>query len=314
MLRTSVLLCVLFSAAPAWGQANDEEANRLFGEGRQLVREGKYAEACPKFEQAQSLRPGVGTLLNLGDCHERRGKTASALRTFEQALAMAEARGDKRASLARTRVEALEARLVKLTLVIPKIDGLEVTLDGQPFPRDRWGKPTPIDPGKHDISATAPGRTPFSKSVDAFQGAVRVSIRFPEDDEAATPAGAPMPAPGASIQADTTRLSTQRWIAVGAAGVGVVGLGIGAGFGLASLSAKGEADDHCKLGPRGDQCDRTGVDAGDSAIARGNVATVAFIVGGAAIAAGAVLWLTDAPKERAAGGVGLVPFGVRGQF
>jgi hypothetical protein len=44
-------------------------------------------------------------------------------------------------------------------------------------------------------------------------------------------------------------------------------------------------------------------------------ASVPFIIGGAAIAAGAVLWFTAPEPERSARsrrGVGLVPFGVRG--
>jgi serine/threonine-protein kinase len=308
MRSASLIAAALLFALPAAGQ-NDKEADRLFAEGRQLVREGRYAEACPKFERAQRLRAGVGTLLNLADCHERRGKTASAVEVFRQAEALAEAAKDKRADLARTRIEALEPRLVKLEVVVPNVDGVEVTLDSRPYPRERWGNAAPVDPGPHVVAATAPGQSAFSKRVDIFRGSVSVHVVF-EKASAAKPV--PMAVKPSDATTDSSALSTQRMVAVGVAGIGVVGVGVSAGFGFASLRAKNEADDHCQLGPSGDQCDSTGVDAGDRAIARGTVSTIAFIAGSAAIAAGAVLWLTDSPEDRR--GVGLTPFGVRGRF
>ena len=66
--------------------ASDKAASvALFNEGRRLVGLGKLAEACPKFEASFSLVPGIGTQLNLADCYQQLGRTASAWATFRDA-------------------------------------------------------------------------------------------------------------------------------------------------------------------------------------------------------------------------------------
>ena len=71
-------------------QAEDQAAARaLFNEGRELLTAGRYAEACPKFEAARKLYASAGILLNLGDCYERLGRTASAWTEFGEAVSLA---------------------------------------------------------------------------------------------------------------------------------------------------------------------------------------------------------------------------------
>src|SRR5579883_326916 len=59
-------------------------AEALFNEGKRLMNERKFGEACPKFLASQKLDPGVGTQLNLAVCYEANGQTASAWATFKE--------------------------------------------------------------------------------------------------------------------------------------------------------------------------------------------------------------------------------------
>src|SRR3954468_3549725 len=69
-------------------------AEALFRQGRQLMSEGKTAEACEKFGASERMDPSSGTLLNLADCDAKSGKSASAWAEFLAAARMARNQGD----------------------------------------------------------------------------------------------------------------------------------------------------------------------------------------------------------------------------
>ena len=83
------------AAAQSGGANNRAAAEALFNEGRSLVAGGHYSDACPKFEASQQLDPGLGTLLNLAECYEKLGKTASAWAEYREAIPLARASGSK---------------------------------------------------------------------------------------------------------------------------------------------------------------------------------------------------------------------------
>jgi hypothetical protein len=86
------------------------------------------------------------------------------------------------------------------------------------------------------------------------------------------------------------RLRTAGWW-VG--GVGATGIAAGGAAGIVALVDNTAATRHC-LAPTA--CDAQGVRLGSAARTAGNVATVAFSVGGAALATGVVL-LVAAPRS-----------------
>ena len=79
-LAFALVSSVGWVASPAFAQSgsNKAAAEALFSEGRSLASAGKCDEAIPKFQASQKLDPGIGTLLNLADCYEKVGRTASA--------------------------------------------------------------------------------------------------------------------------------------------------------------------------------------------------------------------------------------------
>ena len=90
-------------------------AEALFQEAKKLKAAEEYDAACPKFAASQKLDPALGTLLNLADCHEQQGLTASAWAEFLEAATLARRAGQaERAKVAKERATALEGRLTRL--------------------------------------------------------------------------------------------------------------------------------------------------------------------------------------------------------
>ena len=167
----SAFLVLFCFAGTAHAQAATDQtlAEALFQEGRKLVDDHRYAEACPKFAESQRLDPGIGTLLNLATCHELEGKTASAWAEFTQALGIAtrEARASAQ-QLARTHLDAITPKLPKIVISVPaenEVPSLEVRLDGHLIGKPAWGIAAPIDPGPHTVAASAPGKKEWSSEV-----------------------------------------------------------------------------------------------------------------------------------------------------
>jgi tetratricopeptide (TPR) repeat protein len=71
------------SPAPAEARSpNVVEAERRFNEAVAHMDQKRYDAACPLLKQSHALDPSSGTLLNLGDCYEQLGLTASAYRAW----------------------------------------------------------------------------------------------------------------------------------------------------------------------------------------------------------------------------------------
>ncbi len=313
----ALVLLGLTASTPAAAQsaADSAAAQSLFDQARALMAKGQTAEACPKLEESQRLDPGTGTLLNLARCYELSKRLASAWSKYLEAASSAQGAGDvKREREARKRANALVSRLAQLVIsVSPEAEatpGLVVTRDGQSVGAAQWGLPIAADEGEHAVLASAPGHEAWETVVKVSGEGTTIVVTVPK--LVARPVR-PAPAqPVASVARDapkpalTSELGTQRILALVAGGVGVVGLGVGTVFGLKSKSRHDEAEKYCS----GTACtSQRGVDAGNEAHDAGNVATVTMLVGAAALAGGAALWLTaPSATERKPGtqlGVGL---------
>jgi len=161
----------------------DPKALELFNEGKALMESQDYAAGCSKFEESLRVQRGIGTLYKLGECQEKLGKIASAWATFSDVAAAADEAGQAdRARAARERVQALGPKLSKLRIVVlaeADAPDLDVQKDGISVSRVIWGKEVPIDPGQHTVTATAPGRSPWTKTLDIKGPAEALTVEVP---------------------------------------------------------------------------------------------------------------------------------------
>jgi serine/threonine-protein kinase len=321
--RIAAGLCaaaVITSARAGMAQAagNKAAAEAVFEQGKLLMQSGNYQQACSKFEASQKLDQGIGTLLYLGDCYERLGRTASAWATFKEAASMAGAQGqDSRQKLATQRARTLEPNLIKLTIEVAPGDesllGFEVRNDGVAVASAQFAAPFPIDPGTHRIEASAPGKKTHVEVINAARGTSHVSIPLLSDLPAGgAPESMPPPRPvvtgsvpastGSSLamagtsqevpHTDTTddQGKTQRTVSFIAGGLGVVGVGLGTYFGLAALHDNSSSKADCNPNPN--VCGSAGYDQRQDALREARISTVAFAAGGALLATAAVLYFT----------------------
>jgi hypothetical protein len=281
-------------AAPAPAQQPAPLAQSLFEEARTLMEKGEYERACGLLAESERLDPGGGTLLNLALCHEKQGRIATAWAEYNEALSAAIRDGRKeRQDFASERVAALRPHLPYLIVVAPPLPppGLALEIDGADLPRATWGVAFPVDPGPHDVRASAPGRRPFSTHLAPVAEGQTAEVRVPELDPLAS---------GPTVEAHgvgSTRLAPMSFIS---GAVAIAAVGTSAVTGLMALSAQNDARNKCSA--TRDFCpDSTGRDDASRAVTLAWVSTVTLVVGAAA-AATAIVWpraQADAPDRHA---------------
>lgn len=286
---------------------NKAAAEALFKDGRRLMKAKKYKAACKKFAASHQIDPAIGTLLNLATCYERSGKIASAWARFVEAADKAKrARQKKRVRYARKKARALAKRVPKLKIVAPSIEGLEVRRDGEVVNSALLDTSVPIDPGKHQIEATAPGYESFTKSFVARQRRT-VTVKIPELKKKPEPKKIvrkkkPLKKKPKKVAkplvGEPEGKKAGRGRRVGGATLAIAGLamtGVGLVFGAQASSKWNEAfdDGHCN---DNNVCNQTGFDLTEDAKSKATLSTVFVGIGLVAAGVGGYLYLT-APKS-----------------
>lgn len=273
-------VCATLSAcsfsAPLLGQeggaGTSAAAESLFQEGKTLSEQGRYEEACAKFAASTTLERALGALLNLADCRERTGRTASAWAAYVEAASLADNEGDAvRARYARKRIDALLPSLAFVVLdVAPNPPGISVRLGDRDVLPGGWGVPIALDPGDYVVSAASPGFASWQSTVhvNAEGGTTRVVIPALH---ALSPAAAPAKPPH-RLAESATHPPAAAWV-IG--GFGVLSLGVGGYFGAKTLSTKADADEHCASG----YCDETGLQKDEDARRYAAISTAGVGVG-----------------------------------
>lgn len=307
-LAASLSLSLLLSA-PVFAEEKGDAglAEALFQDGRRLMDEKDYDQACPKFEESYRLVSKLGTLLNLATCHDKQGKTGTAFSEYTKALSIAKERGEQdRMDYTRAQLDELAPRLSKLVLELPHADpDTEVFVDGKPLGQATWGTPLPLDPGTHALEVRAPGKKPWTRDAKIPEEPGSVILEVPALQDAPDDA-APEPTPTEPSPPSDDDGSTQRVLGFVVGGVGLVGIGVGAVFGLQTFSKQSDSEDHCV----DTRCDQEGVDLRDEASTTGLISTIGFGAGVALAAVGVVLIATAGgddmdPEARTSAGVWL---------
>ncbi|MCC6646847.1 MAG: hypothetical protein IT374_14895 [Polyangiaceae bacterium] len=302
-------LAVLCCAASAL--ADSAAAEVLFREGKKLLAAGDVAGACAKLAESNRLESSSGTLLNLADCHQKQGKTASAWGEFLSASRVAKSQGQaQRSEEAKKRAAALEPKLSFLVVkVAERVPNLKLERDDELIEGASLGTKLPVDPGRHVLAASAPGFKPWTKTFEVKANGDVQEITVPKLEVDASAAPAPTAAPTSSATAaaptaaptsDATppppprRKSPTLGYVIG--GAGVVLTGVGAFVGLSAMSKYKSADEAC---PSHKGCAPSVGDDYDSAKSQANVANVAVGLGVVGVAVGAYLVVSSRRSEAA---------------
>jgi hypothetical protein len=303
------------AAAPATAEAR-ATAEAAFQEGRALMASGDFTAACPKLEASLALNPALGARLNLARCYQHTDRPASAWMHYRE---VAERDGQtRRAEFARAAAAALEPHLPRLVVQTPaaaSIPGLVIMRDGAPMEARLFDTAIYVDPGEHELRATAPGYQPFAVRVRVGmdeQIAVVVPPLQPESPPAEPADAGPLEPPGSragepgedqppavdrpaagapSVSRVRGGPGARRTVAWATGGAGVVMLASGLGFGLAARAAWDDAREIGLCDPETLMCeDLRGPAMVETARSRARVSGVAAGAGAALLVTGAVFY------------------------
>jgi hypothetical protein len=292
---------LLVSTTHVVAQSTDPvAATELFKQGREAIGKGDYVTACKKFDESARLDLKVGTLLNLAECEEHLTKIAAARQHLQRAVDLATAQNDERLELAKTRLTAIDKRVPRLTVTLRpqsnRIEGVRVRRDEVDLGAGSLGSSLPVDPGEHVVTVSAAGHEDKTFKVtlkEAEQQTLAVDVGPASSMSSSSSSGGSLPPPTGSEGSST------RTIGYVVGGVGALALATGGIFALIAINnnAKSNENDRCK----DNLCDDDGLAARNDARSAGNIATIFFIGGGVALAAGAVLVFTSPsdPKKSA---------------
>jgi hypothetical protein len=175
------------------------------------------------------------------------------------------------------------------------VAGVKMTIDGASTSETLDGRPVALDPGAHTFKFEAAGQPPVERSFVLVEGAKDRQERV---DMAPVPSTAgPAGSTTATLGGTATEHpgGTQKTVGFVVGGAGVLGIAAGSVFGLLASSKWSASKSDCGS-PANCPNHAQAVSEHDTAASDATVSTVAFVVGGAALAT-SVLLLVMAPKE-----------------
>ena len=303
--RTALGLAVLAASLAAGGGARAQtkqeldEARKPFQEGMALSAANNCAAALTKYRAVANVKKTAQVSFNIAECEERLGKLVSALGNYR--LAASQAQGDAKSKDVATRVadriDALEARIPKLTIKRGKgAETASIELDGSELGTSQLSAATPVDPGSHTVSAKIGDKEYAHETVVLAEKETKtfeVKLDLPATklekpevvDPRSDPDAAPPPPPAKSKVPGVVVL-----------GVGVVGVALGATFMALRGGTLSDLDAQCG----GDtSCPPSAKSTADKGRLFSGLAEGGFVVGAVGIVTGIVLLATSGPPKPA---------------
>jgi hypothetical protein len=276
-------LCAVLVPAAALADSTGE-AEALFDQGVADLKAGNVQQACNELAASLSKMSDSGTRGALATCDGKLGRIASAWQLWRE-LADSAPTAEMRAS-ADQNAKALEPRLPRYVVTAPPIAGLVVTINGSPVDIT-VSVALPVDPGTLAISAKAPGYREWTGTAQASEG---------NTTAIAVPTLAALPeALVADDRARRARRVTALEVAIGGGASMVASLVLGSVASAKLSDAKRDCGGDLASCP-GAQF-QTARSAFDTANSDAVSADALIVIGGAAVAAAAVIWLTAPPVE-----------------
>jgi hypothetical protein len=293
MMRTAIALtCIVALVVSVAKRADADDrvagAVALWREGRALLQQKRYAEACDRFTRSQELDPSAGALFNLGDCNEKQGKIASAWSAYTEAETLAASKpgsaNQQHAKDAHDAAERLLPRLSRLQIVVDiKTTGMAVSRNGRVIEPAALNVVLPVDAGPQAIAATAPDHRAWTTTIEVVEGAT-TTVHVPELEALPKTIVTPHVEP-----TDKTRSHMALGLEIGGGALTVAGLA----FGGIAISKWSSVTDECQNAIcRSEAIRRAQTPDRDSASTFATVSTIGIGVGLVALAVGVVLQLT----------------------
>jgi hypothetical protein len=238
-----------FGADPS--AAEIAKARRLFAEARTDEDSKDWAGAIAKLRGAMAIKETAGLRFHLAYCEEQQNKLVEALADYERSEDLGKQSNDDFVVQLPARRETLHKRIPTLTILTPpSVSDVVLSVDGRVVPSAFLGKPMALNPGRHKIEASAPGRAEFSTEVSLGEGdALVTSAPLPSSEEQravspplfpAAAVAAPAPPPTADKRRGSSAARTV--VLVGESMLVAAGLGIGIGYTLGAASADSNAN------------------------------------------------------------------------
>ncbi len=301
LLLTSAAVVLAGSASA--DDAKDTAAARAFGQdGVMLADQGKCAAAIEKLDRAEKLHHAPTTAARLGECEIQVGKIIAGTERLQRLI-----REGLPPSPPRSFVAAMDRAQKTLDAALPRIATLRISVkapagtkatvvvDDETISSALIGADMPADPGSHKISASAKGLITDTKQVTLKDGETNGLTLTLIVDPNYKPEPAPVavtPGPGLTTGPSTTPPPDRKTnvLPFVAFGIGAVGLGVGAVTGLIVGSKSSDLSKNCRSDGA---CPSSQDSTLSSANTMATVSTIGFIVGGAGVAAGVILLLTQ---------------------